>query len=407
MITNYWFQGDTLFYTIKNQSDVGADTSWTSLLNEGLLVAEDSVAALAPDEERTLSFDFTYICTPPGDALEIVADGRDDVFESDEMNNLLVSVTCSGQPDLVIDGLQFNGSTISYIIKNVGGAWAAASWSRLRIDGTMVAEDSVTSLAPGEERLLAFEYSYSCSGWGDNLEIVADGRNQVTEGDETNNTLVAFLTCSPQVQADLTIDDIRLGGTISYRITNAGQAMAGDSVTRLRIDNAVVATGAVGPLGPGESRWLSFNYPYTCSPPGDIMEIIADGTSLVTEGDETNNTSTLFITCLAQPQPDLTIDGVRLGSTIFYSITNTGQAAAAATVTRLRIDNAVVATSAVGPLAAGESRWLSFIYAYTCSGPGDTMEVIADGTNLVAEGDETNNVSTLFITCLPSRSRTW
>ena len=58
---------------------------------------------------------------------------------------------------------------------------------------------------------------------------------------------------------------------------------------------------------------------YTCSPPGDIMEIIADGTSLVNESDETNNTLTVILTCMAQPQPDLVIDNFELTATPFFT----------------------------------------------------------------------------------------
>ena len=35
----------------------------------------------------------------------------------------------------------FNGSTIIYDITNIGQAGAGASWTRLRIDDTLVAED--------------------------------------------------------------------------------------------------------------------------------------------------------------------------------------------------------------------------------------------------------------------------
>ena len=162
------------------------------------------------------------------------------------------------------------------------------------------------------------------------IEIIADGTGLVAESDETNNTLIVTLTCMAQPQPDLVIDNFEFNGsTIFYHITNNGQAAAGASVTRLRIDGNIVATSAVGPLGPGEGRWLSFNYAYACSAPGDMIEIIADGTGLANESDETNNTLTLILSCIAQPQPDLVIDNFEFnGSTIFYHITNNGQAAA-------------------------------------------------------------------------------
>ena len=76
------------------------------------------------------------------------------------------------------------------------------------------------------------------------------------------------------------------------------------------------------------------NYAYTCLGGGNALEIIADGTGLVTEVDETNNTLTLFVECAIQPQPDLVIDNIRLnGNSIFYQIANIGQAPADASVT--------------------------------------------------------------------------
>ena len=85
------------------------------------------------------------------------------------------------------------------------------------------------------------------------MEIIADGRKQVAEADDDNNTLTVYLTCGPQAQPDLVIGDMLFNGsTIIYDITNIGQAAAGASWTRLRIDDTLVAEDYVGPLAPGE-----------------------------------------------------------------------------------------------------------------------------------------------------------
>ena len=162
---------------------------------------------------------------------------------------------------------------------------------RLRIDGVMVAESPVGPLDPGESRWLSFNYAYTCSAPGDTMEIVADGTNLVIEGNQDNNTLTNDATCSGQ--PDLLIDSIKFSGTaIFYRVTNAGQVLAGPTWTRLRVDGANVAEDNVGQLGPGEGRWLSFDYIYTYTPPGDFIEVMADGRNEVTESNDTNNTRT-------------------------------------------------------------------------------------------------------------------
>ena len=135
--------------------------------------------------------------------IEIIADGRKQVAEADDENNTLtVYLTCGpvAQADLVISNMLFNGSTIIYDITNIGQAGAGASWTRLRIDDTLVAEDYVGPLAPGQTRRLSFDYSYACSGFGDVMEIIADGRKRVAETDDENNTLTVYLTCGPVAQ---------------------------------------------------------------------------------------------------------------------------------------------------------------------------------------------------------------
>ena len=88
----------------------------------------------------------------------------------------------------MIGDMRFNGSTIIYDITNNGQAAAGASWTRLRIDDALVAEDCSWTAGAGRGRRLSFDYSYACSGFGDVMEIIADGREQVAEADDDNNT---------------------------------------------------------------------------------------------------------------------------------------------------------------------------------------------------------------------------
>jgi len=90
----------------------------------------------------------------------------------------------------------------------------------------------------------------------------------------------------------------------------------------------------------------------------------------------------------------------RSGSTISYVIKNQGTGTAGPSTSQLVIDGAVKATDAVGPLGGGTSSTESFTYSYSCSGTSDSMAVQADKDNVVAEGNEGNNVKTESWTCL-------
>jgi hypothetical protein len=58
-----------------------------------------------------------------------------------------------------------------------------------------------------------------------------------------------------------------------------------------------VAEDYVGSLGPGEGRWLQFDYTYNCTPPADTIGITADGRGDVAESNEDNNALTAPFTC--------------------------------------------------------------------------------------------------------------
>ena len=211
------FGTSSVAYTIKNQGTGAAAASWASLKIDDALVAESAVSALAVGEEKTLNFNYTYQCSAPGDKIEIIADGRSGVVESNETNNTLtIFLTCLAQPDLVIIDSWFQGNTLFYIIKNQGEGAAVASWTSLLNEGLLAVEDSVASLAPGEQRTLSFDFTYICTPPGDALEIVADGRDDIFESDDMNNGLLVPVTCSGQ--PDLVIDNLRFDEALARNL---------------------------------------------------------------------------------------------------------------------------------------------------------------------------------------------
>jgi hypothetical protein len=94
---------------------------------------------------------------------------------------------------------------------------------------------------------------------------------------------------------DLIIADIWFGqGNVCYMIRNIGRAAAPKGhLTKLSIDGQEEAGDLITvPLAVGEGLRRCFNYPWQCPPAGAMLEVCADSTNTVAEGNETNNCKT-------------------------------------------------------------------------------------------------------------------
>jgi subtilase family serine protease len=261
-----------------------------------------------------------------------------------------------------------------------------------------VSTDAVGPLAAGASSNESFAYSYTCSAPGDSVAVQADKDNVVVESNEGNNSLTKSWSCFIIILTpDLIITDVsRDGSTIKYTIKNQGSAPSGVSVTQLLVDGAPVATDSVPGLAAGASSNQSFAaYSYSCSGVSDIVQVRADKDNVVTESNEANNTLSENFGCLILIlYPDLIItDITRSGNTIFYKIKNQGVVASGATTSRLVVDGAIKANDGVASLSAGEERTESFAFVYSCTAPGDTIQVTADIFNAVNEGSSEGNNS--------------
>ena len=79
--------GDTIYYTIKNQGLGVAGASTSVLLVDGVVKGFDNVDSLAAGAESTESFGYSYTCSAPSDTIVVHADKDSVVDESNEDNN--------------------------------------------------------------------------------------------------------------------------------------------------------------------------------------------------------------------------------------------------------------------------------------------------------------------------------
>ena len=219
-------------------------------------------------------------------------------------------------------------------------------------------------------------------------------------------TVTVIVTAAPPSgQPDLVITDIsRSGDTISYKIKNQGDATAGPSTSRLRVDGAVKANDSVGSLSPGQERTESFvGYTYECSGTSDSLVVEADAGDAVAEASEANNSHSESWLCMVVFKPplivkkaDLVIEDIWLvGNTVYYRIKNQGSLDAGPTTTALYTYPCLVpcqpkAYDSVPSLAAGASMVQRFgTYSFSC--PVFSVTVEADKNGDVAEWNEDNN----------------
>ena len=97
VITDVWHEGSKIYYKIKNIGTEEAGSSRTSLTVDGDYKKYDSVRSLGAGEERTESFRYDWTCTGTSDEIEVCADYRNAVAESEEGNNCrTVTWECEG-----------------------------------------------------------------------------------------------------------------------------------------------------------------------------------------------------------------------------------------------------------------------------------------------------------------------
>ncbi len=101
-------------------------------------------------------------------------------------------------PDLVIQDIWNNGTTISYKIENIGAWEANTSFSELFVDGPSVSIDFVDKqLLPADISIESFSnYIWSCSGESDTIKVCADYNDALEEMDETNNCRTEAWNCN-------------------------------------------------------------------------------------------------------------------------------------------------------------------------------------------------------------------
>ena len=124
---------------------------------------------------------------------------------------------------------------------------------------------------------------------GETVTYYADARDSL---DSYISVPSKSFTVGVPIKPDLIITDIwNEGNTIKYTIKNDGTAPAGESHTNLVIEHAYPSSVDFVPcLGTGAEIERDFSgFYWSCSPPQDVITVVADGNREIDELNETNN----------------------------------------------------------------------------------------------------------------------
>ena len=448
---------------------LGYFLSSDAVLDAGdVLLARDPVPALASGQRqgRYLTLTIPVGTAPGGYYVLFVADDQGQVAETNEANNVrAVRMTVQAPVlDLVIQQEQVYSPTLpgyyirpNCVLLNQGNVPAASSPSAfyLSVDAVFdvgdVLLDNTTGYALGagqsvmREALVNVPASTAPGSYY--VLFVADPQNMIAETNETNN--VRSLPLTVQVP---TIDllnnyvyvyaptgGLLAGSTFSGNsyIENRGNYIASPATvgcylsTDQTLDAADVLIGSsTGFVNGGGSiqRFTPATIPLSTAAGNYYVLFVADYLNELAETNETNNVAS-YALAVATPMPDLVPSQVYLGPSstpggtvgLNFQLKNQGTGVAASSTVGyyLSADAVFDATDVLlltvpdGPLAVGQTvvRNPGSIPIPASMALGSYyLLVVADPLNVVAESDETNNVTSKplqlvspFVDLVPTR----
>lgn len=412
-----------------------------------------SIASLGGGASSAETTSLTVPSSVPLGAYHVcaMADPAAAVAESDRSNNsaCTTAVVWIGEVDLVADSAEPAAATatgggtldVTRTVRNPGNLDSPAFSLAYRLSPNAVTGDAddvvitlpetIAGLAAGasSSRTQTLEVPPTIAAGSYHVCIKADSGDNLAETNETNNTCcsAAVVTVAPP-ELTLTVStgatSARLGGTFSVttQVANGGGLLAGASLVAFHLsadalyggvdDVALTATRSVAALGGGaqSSGATTLTVPANTPPGAWYVCAIADSAGAVAESDETNN-SACTSGIITVGVPDLTVLSVtpksasaqeRMVLQVDYAIKNEGPASGGYFLVSVALstnqvqgdsDDLAGSTTGISDIAAGATATGT---AYSLLPEGIPVGsyyvcVKADSTDLVVEGDETNN----------------
>jgi subtilase family serine protease len=335
-----------------------------------------------------------------------IIDANNTVLESNETNNEIAYTFSVLAPDLVIDSIISPSGDIStgdvgvftVNLKNIGNAPAEQCTVSFYVDGEARGYKASDVLAPGA--VFSSEFRWAAATGQHIISATADAMNDVTEGDESNNTLTKVFSTTPP---DLVVSAISWSPvnrtetgnvTMSVTVKNQGAGDALSSWLFYYIDNKLETTVFIDPLDAGKSVTKTFIW----SPGMDERTFSAtiDGNEIIAESNDYNNSYSVVLPALGLP--DLVIQSMswspqspKVNSKVVFTVVvkNTGLRTVEKCYLSFHVSDKYMFKNSITNLGPGKTQTLT----YECFLAIPTVSIygIIDSGNDVKESNEANN----------------
>ena len=443
--TFYWAMYLSTDSTITtSDTQVGSDQYSSSLSSGSYRTDSLSSSTRIPSSMNAGTYYWGYIL-----------DVDSDVDEASESNNARTCDQITLQedlPDIEATTVSTSSSsavmgdtiTVQYRIDNIGTDYSGSFYWKLYLStdssittsDTFVDEFSVSSISGGSYRS-GYEYSVAIpTGMSPGyhyLGMIADNRDSVNELDETNNIASSSSRIDIEEAADL-VPDSPSGPnsgqagqqvSISWRIDNTGDDASGWFYWEMYISTDSTITTSDTKLGSTQqansiSGGSYRSGTYSTTLPGSLGQgtyyfgIIADTTSRVSEGDETNNIEVGNSIYITVPDYDLEATSISVDSGyrqvcegddiyISLSVTNLGLDNAGAHYYEALVSTGNSASAIYTGISLGYASGTANVPSYTHTSMLATLPTsITPGTyyvglyvdygDYISETDENNNI---------------
>jgi uncharacterized repeat protein (TIGR01451 family) len=358
-------------------------------------------------------------------------------WENDHFTTAQAMLALSRQlPNLTVTALTANpanaplGSpvTLTATVRNTGPVAAPATTLVIRartVDGEERATAPVATLAPGAQVNVQVTVPTTGDAGTVVLFALADGRSEVVELDETDNT--RSVSVGLRTKADLAVfasslavspsrPEPNTNFTLQITAQNLGETQAPVFSYRVfELEAGVpvreLASGTAGPIDPGKGALISKTLNL---PAGEhTVQVILDSGNSVDEESEDNNAAEIAFFVVESKQPDLAIAAADLtvtpaqptpgqSATASATVRNLGTKAGSALVELFDGDPALGGTllkTQTVNLQPGASAVVSQVF--TAGVQSFVIVAVADRAGALAELDEANNMARRYLRDLP------
>ena len=394
---------------------------------DGAVLGSGTIASLAAGASTTVTASNLGPFGLGSHTAQLVLDPSNTIAEANEGNNT------SSQPftsntlqtsDLVAGAVTVTPTnplttqrvTVSAAVSNAGNVTAQNVEWQLKVDGAVLESGVIASLDAGASTTVSGISVKPYAQGAHTAQLVLDPANKILESSESNNVSSRAFTSSSSQTADLAAGVVTVTPAnplptqpiaITAVVSNEGNAVANNVAWQLRVDGALVASGAIPSLAVGATATVSTANAGTYAAGQHVAEVLFDPANEIIESSEVNNTSAQAFTVSPPATVDLVAGVVTVTPAnplttqpvaLIAEVRNAGTGSATNVAWQLLIDGAVVRSGTIANLAVGAMTTVSASNLGPYGAGQHTAQLVLDPANAIAESSETNNSSTRAFT---------